>query len=238
VPNVDPSKPSSGDGPLPTLLLALTFNTGLVDAYSYLVLGHVFVANMTGNVVFLGFAAAGASGFSIAASGVALLSFGLGAAIGGRILAQLVPHRGRLLALSSTIQVLLLSVSVVLTLLSGNRITSGYQYPLIIALSMAMGIQNANVRKLAVADLTTTVLTLTITGIAADSARADGKGPRVARRILSVILMLGGALLGAELIIHVRIIYPLLLCLVVSLAVAAFAQTLGKSNASWTSARK
>jgi Protein of unknown function (DUF1275) len=38
-------------GPLPPLLLSLTFVTGLVDAFSYLVLGHVFVANMTGNVV-------------------------------------------------------------------------------------------------------------------------------------------------------------------------------------------
>src|SRR5687768_2511195 len=55
-------------GPLPLLLLALTVVTGLVDAFSYLVLGHVFVANMTGNVVFLGFALAGAKGFSISAS--------------------------------------------------------------------------------------------------------------------------------------------------------------------------
>src|SRR3984957_14157950 len=46
------------DGPLPPLLLMMTFVTGLVDAFAYLVLGHVFVANMTGNVVFLGFALA------------------------------------------------------------------------------------------------------------------------------------------------------------------------------------
>ncbi len=46
-------------GPLPVLLLALTVATGLVDAVSYLVLGHVFVANMTGNVVFSGFALSG-----------------------------------------------------------------------------------------------------------------------------------------------------------------------------------
>src|SRR5580658_7971980 len=63
-------------GPLPPLLVSMTLVTGLVDAFSYLVLGHVFVANMTGNVVFLGFALAGAPGFSIAASVVALVSFG------------------------------------------------------------------------------------------------------------------------------------------------------------------
>ena len=43
-------------GPLPLLLMLLTTVTGLVDAVSYLALNHVFVANMTGNVVFLGFA--------------------------------------------------------------------------------------------------------------------------------------------------------------------------------------
>ena len=59
-------------GPLPPLLIAMTLVTGLVDAFSFLVLGHVFVANMTGNVVFLAFALAGASGFSILASLVAL----------------------------------------------------------------------------------------------------------------------------------------------------------------------
>ncbi|HEY7430314.1 MAG TPA: DUF1275 family protein [Streptosporangiaceae bacterium] len=46
-------------GPLPPLLVAMTMVTGLVDAFSYLVLGHVFVANMTGHVVFLAFALIG-----------------------------------------------------------------------------------------------------------------------------------------------------------------------------------
>jgi uncharacterized protein (DUF302 family)/uncharacterized membrane protein YoaK (UPF0700 family) len=92
--------PAAGDahGPLPPLLLALTLVTGLVDAVSYLVLGHVFVANMTGNVVFLGFALAGASGFSIAASLTALGAFSLGALLGGRLSTELSAHRGRLLA--------------------------------------------------------------------------------------------------------------------------------------------
>src|SRR5580765_8189054 len=84
-------------GPLPPLLLGLTLVTGLVDAFSYLVLGHVFVANMTGNVVFLGFALAGATGFSIPASLVALGSFVLGALIGGNVSSRLRHHRGHLL---------------------------------------------------------------------------------------------------------------------------------------------
>ncbi len=65
-------------GPLAPLLLSLTVVTGLVDAFSYLSLGHVFVANMTGNVVFLAFALAGASGFSMSASLIALGAFSVG----------------------------------------------------------------------------------------------------------------------------------------------------------------
>src|SRR2546423_2487929 len=84
-------------GPLPPLLVAMTLVTGLVDAFSYLVLGHVFVANMTGNVVFLAFALAGAAGFSILASLVALFSFVLGS-LGGLLGSRLGQHRGRLLS--------------------------------------------------------------------------------------------------------------------------------------------
>jgi len=62
-------------GPLPLFLVCLTVVTGLVDAFSYLRLGHVFVANMTGNVVFLGFGLAGVGEISIVASLLAVLAF-------------------------------------------------------------------------------------------------------------------------------------------------------------------
>src|SRR5262249_13137106 len=71
--------------PLPAALYALTFVTGVVDAVSFLAPGHVFTANMTGNVVFMAFAVAGAPGMSLARSGLALAAFLAGAAIGGRI---------------------------------------------------------------------------------------------------------------------------------------------------------
>src|SRR6202140_3705264 len=91
-------------GPLPALLLVLTLVTGLVDAFSYLALGHVFVANMTGNVVFLGFALVGAPSFSIGASAVALASFWVGAFAGGRVGSTYGAHRGRLLSSSAAMQ--------------------------------------------------------------------------------------------------------------------------------------
>jgi hypothetical protein len=40
--------------PLTRALLVLTFTTGLVDAVSFLGLGHVFTTNMIGNIVLLG----------------------------------------------------------------------------------------------------------------------------------------------------------------------------------------
>ncbi len=68
----------SKDGLLPPLLVALTAVTGLVDAFSYLMLGHVFVANMTGNVVFL----AGATGARAARRLISVVAMLLGALVG------------------------------------------------------------------------------------------------------------------------------------------------------------
>src|ERR1051325_4533916 len=68
-------------------LLGMTFVTGLVDAVSFLSLGHIFTANMTGNVVLLGVATAGVPEVSVARSLTALPAFLAGAAAGGRILA-------------------------------------------------------------------------------------------------------------------------------------------------------
>src|SRR4051812_35232094 len=79
-------------GPLPALLLVLTVLAGVVDAVSILSLGRVFVANMTGNIVFVGFALAGAPGFSLAASLSALGGFLVGAGVGGLSADPLRPH--------------------------------------------------------------------------------------------------------------------------------------------------
>ena len=88
----------------------MTVLTGLVDSFSYLLLGHVFVANMTGNVVFLGFAVVGAQGFSVAAFLVALASFGFGSVLGGRVVAQFGHHRARHIAVATAAQSLFLAV--------------------------------------------------------------------------------------------------------------------------------
>jgi uncharacterized membrane protein YoaK (UPF0700 family) len=67
--------------------------TGVVDAVSILRLGRVFVANMTGNVVFSAFALVGAPGFSLSASLAALGGFLVGALGGGAVTGRLGPWR-------------------------------------------------------------------------------------------------------------------------------------------------
>ncbi len=185
-----PDAISRDDGRLLRVLALLTFATGLVDAASVLGLGHVFTANMTGNVVFLGFSLAGAGRVATSDCLVALGAFLLGALVGGRLAKRDVSFRGAL-----TLEAVLLTAAAAFAWTL--RDSASTRVPEIALLAGGMGIQNASVRKLGVADMTTTVLTLTLTGLAAESSLAGGSNPRVGRRLLSVALMLLGALVGA-----------------------------------------
>ncbi|MFJ6434244.1 YoaK family protein [Streptomyces sp. NPDC091416] len=220
-------------GPLPPLMLTLTFVTGLVDAVSYLALGHVFVANMTGNVVFLGFALAGAQGLSASASVVSMTSFLAGALAGGRFGTRFAAHRGRLLTVATALQAVLVAAAVLTAAASDGRMTTTVQYTLIVLLGLCMGTQNAVARRLGVPDLTTTVLTLTLTGLAADSTRAGGPAPRPGRRILSVLVMFLGALAGGLLLSHAELALTLGLVLLLLAATSMAAHRLSAPDAAW-----
>ncbi len=188
-------------GPLPALLLVLTVLTGLVDAVSILALGRVFVANMTGNVVFIGFALARAPGFSLAASLSALAGFLLGALLGGSLVRRR-PHRGRLLRDGVLFELVVLAAALVLVVGTRTPLTSVATDLTAALAATALGSQNAVVRALAVPDLTTTVLTMTLTGIAADIRGGRAKRPTLVRRLLAVGAMFGGAVAGALLVLH------------------------------------
>ncbi|HEY1564690.1 MAG TPA: YoaK family protein [Gaiellaceae bacterium] len=209
---------------LPPLLIVLTVVTGVVDALAYLRLGHVFVANMTGNVVFLGFAAAGAGGLSVPGSLLALAFFLGGGIAAGRFAGRLGADRRRQLSVAAAAEVALCAVATAVAGIAGQHLGTGSRYALIAFLALAMGVQNATARRLAVADLTTTVLTLTLTGIAADSWLGGGSGPRTARRVLAVIAMVLGALLGALLLLRVAPVAPLVLALALLAVVAVAAR--------------
>jgi uncharacterized membrane protein YoaK (UPF0700 family) len=221
-------------GPLPALLLVLTFVTGLVDAVSFLKLGHVFVANMTGNVVFLGFAVAGATYFSVPASLAAIFAFLAGALVGGRLGSRVGMHRGRFLALATYLQIAIVSTALVTSIASAAPDGDLTQYALIVLLALAMGLQNATARRLGVPDLTTTVLTLTLTGIAADSALAGGAHPNPGRRLAATAVMFLGAAAGAFIFLHagVSAVLALVLALLVANGIAAF--RLSSSSDPWT----
>ena len=182
-------------GVAPTILLIMTGVTGIVDAVSYLALGHVFTANMTGNVVLLGFALAGTEGLSVSRSLLALFCFFLGAIGGGRISVE---QARRAYAVEAILLIAAAAIAFRPDLRSGP--TPIAIYGIIATTAIAMGMRNAMVRKLAVPDLTTTVLTLTITGLAADSSLAHGGNPRWQRRCASVLMMLTGAAAGATLV--------------------------------------
>jgi uncharacterized membrane protein YoaK (UPF0700 family) len=187
---------------LPHLLYLFTAVTGMVDAVSYIGLGHVFTANMTGNIVLLGFAFAGVPGLSKLRSLTALAAFLVGAVIGGRFAATLAPlssNRWRMTAFGCEAVLLLGSTLASVALVPSD---STRLYAVIVLTGLAMGLRNATVRKIAQPDLTTTVLTLTITGLAADSSFAGGSNPRWQRRAISILLMFAGAFVGALLLRH------------------------------------
>jgi uncharacterized membrane protein YoaK (UPF0700 family) len=231
-------RPAPGDrhGPLVPMMVALTLLTGLVDAVSYLRLGHVFVANMTGNVVFLGFALAGAGGLSVAASLVALASFLLGAFAGGWLGSRNAAHRGRLLRAATVVQALLIMLALLLALLAQEPLVEGARYALIVALALAMGVQNAAAQRIAVPELTTTVLTRTLTGLASEARLAGGPGSQLGRRAVAVLAMLLGTLTGALLALEVSVAGALAVAAALVLTVGLAVHAASRGDAVWARA--
>jgi len=142
---------------------------------------HVFTANMTGNVVFLAFGVAGAPGVSVARSLTSLGAFLIGAAAGGRLgLSMAAASRRRwLLTVAMSESGLLFAAALVSIGVDVGSVPPGRLYAVIVLTALAMGLRNATVRQLAVPDLTTTVLTLTLTALASESSLAGGTNPRI-----------------------------------------------------------
>jgi uncharacterized membrane protein YoaK (UPF0700 family) len=190
------------DRRLPSVLLTLTLTTGLIDAASYLGLGHVFTANMTGNVVLLGFGLANAGGLPVIAPLISLGAFLVGASAGGRLGIGVAERHERIVLLGVGSEVALLALAAIVAFAIHVQVGSVSAYVIIALVAVAMGMRNAIVRTLAVPDLTTTVLTLTLTGMAADTAAGLSRVSQSTRRMSAVTAMLLGALIGALLEKH------------------------------------
>lgn len=211
----------SAHGPLPHLLVALTLVTGLVDAVSYLGLGYVFVANQTGNVVLLGFALGGAAELPVVTPLIGLGSFAVGVILGR----QLRGDRGRLLALGTAIEAAFAAAGLVTILLVS------IVHIRVIPLGLAMGVQNALVRRLRVPDLNTTVLTSTLTGLLGEPF--TGREGRAVRRATSVAALFTGALLGGVLVTLAGLAYSIGLAVLLLAGVSVTAWTLARRGGAW-----
>ncbi len=215
------SEPDRPPQPLVVTLAALTVVSGFVDAVSFLGLGHVFTANMTGNVVLIGFAAAGAPGFSMAASLCALGSFLVGAVLGGRLLQKVTSPR-RLLLVAMAIETGCTSAAAVVAGVVTAIGTGWPRFTVIALLAVAMGLRNAAVRDIGVPDMSTTVLTTTLTGLASGSRLAGGTNPHARLGATSVVSMFVGALVGAVLVLHAGATWSLAVAAGILAATAVF----------------
>lgn len=202
--------------PLTRALLALTFTTGLVDAVSYLALGRVFTANMTGNIVLLGFGVASSGGLPVVAPVISLAAFLLGSAGGGRIVKRAAERHPVLVVQALAIEVSLIGLAAILAAAGTVRPGGGLAYALIFILAFAMGVRNAAVRRIGVPDLTTTVLTMTLTALASESPAGGGSGTGSIRRLAAVLAMLLGALAGA-LLLKAELYLPLVVAAALAL---------------------
>ncbi|OBJ57362.1 YoaK family protein [Mycobacterium sp. 1423905.2] len=180
-----------------TALLLLTFSTGLADAISVLVLGHVFVANMTGNVIFLGFWFAPKTTIDLTAAVVAFPTFVTGTILGGRLVRRYAAHTRRWLTTALATEV---SALVTLSILAGAGVLHYHDNTKLIligGMAIAYGLQHSTARQFGIQELTTTVLTSTIVGLGVDSRLAGGTGQREKLRYSVVVTMCAGAVVGA-----------------------------------------
>jgi uncharacterized membrane protein YoaK (UPF0700 family) len=189
------------------LLVALTISTGAVDALSWLVLGKVFSAFMTGNLVFLGLRTGGAAGPSVTRVLAAVAAFGVGAALAARIVAPTeesrVPWPSRVtVALGAAFAVQAAFLGLWIGVGAAPSSSTG---DLLIAISsLAMGMQTTAIFSLGVRAVFTTAATATWAALMGDlSGWSQSAGER--RRLAAVIVgLLAGAAVGGLLVGHAR----------------------------------
>jgi uncharacterized membrane protein YoaK (UPF0700 family) len=209
---------------------------GVVDAASILGLGHVFVATITGNLVFVGLAVAGARGFAVAPCLLSIGGFIAGALAGGHACRAARGHRGRALRNVLDLKLGLATVVTAIIVSVGGHPGHGTQEIAVVLLAMSMGCQLAAIRYLKVPDLLTVVLTLTITGALTERGLGPFH-PTVLRRAIAVLAFAVGAIAGGLLVVNVSLSAALGLGLAIIVSVAIAAHIASRNSAPWATQR-
>jgi uncharacterized membrane protein YoaK (UPF0700 family) len=219
------------DGPLPVFLVALTVMVGSLDATTILV-AHVFVSAMTGNVVFLGLALTGAHGFSVLTLCLALGGFLVGSLIGRRACRLAPSHRGQALRNVMAVKlVLATSVTVVVTI-NRHHLGTGVIRFMVAALACSMGAQLVAIRYLNVRDVPTIVVTMVLTGLLFE--RWDGlTDPAALRRVIALLAFFAGVLVGGLLVHFVAVPAALGFGLAILIAVSVAAHIETRDQSPW-----
>ncbi|HEY5853727.1 MAG TPA: YoaK family protein [Aldersonia sp.] len=200
--------------------IALTFVTGVVDAVGFLGLDRVFTGNMTGNIVILGMGVAGADELPVLGPAIALAAFTFGAFAAGMYLRTKPSAPGW----HDRITILLLVGAAVLAGLTvtavvvGETPSAAVQVMMAAATAAVMGEQALVARALAVKDMTTVVVTSTLTSLAGETWVAGGRGTVFNRRAGAIMTIFLGAIVGA-LLLRVHLAVPFALATAATLLV-------------------
>jgi uncharacterized membrane protein YoaK (UPF0700 family) len=191
---------------------------------------------MTGNLVFLGLAAAGAHGFAVSSSALALGGFVIGVLIGGRVIEAGQAHRGLALRNVLAVKLSLAGVVIVIAVAAGPHFSTGVRETIVVLLAMSMGAQLAVIRYLKVPDLLTVVLTMTITGVLAEHKRG-WRDPAMLRRGFSVVAFALGAVCGGLLVVNAGVAAALSVGLAIIVGVSIAAHQSSRTSAGWSAPR-
>jgi uncharacterized membrane protein YoaK (UPF0700 family) len=208
------------------LLVALTISTGAVDALSWLGLGRVFSAFMTGNIVFLGLRVGGAPGPSVPRALAATAAFALGAFLAGRIVVQTRVSDSvwpRWATLSLAWALVLQAAFLALWAALGGRPSSGAGDVLIALSGLAMGMQTATIFSLGLRADLTTAATATIAVLMGDLAGWSQTYGERRRLAVTILALFAGAVVGALLVINARTWAPAFPLAVTGLVITAAA---------------
>ena len=178
-------------------LLLLTASTGAIDAVSYLALDRVFTGNMTGNVLFIGFALVGVAGIPLLNNIIALLGFIVGSIVSGRIVGR--GHKEKLPLTSAWVLIVggAIAIGLGITWTALGDLPHVAILVITFLLAVVMGGQVSAVKPVGNSDITTIVVTNTLANLARDSRLGGGKGQAWVHRFLAVVMMGVGAAAGA-----------------------------------------